>query len=263
VKRWFLLILLCQEVQGTDLTPWLTSTYELHADSGFLVQRYTRIGTINDNNTAGLYFASLRGVAKENFELEAELFFTHTKHRSPGFSYAAETIRYQFLDDVLGDSVSAAVGVTFSQVTTQSLNDVTFIHHGKFEGVFFLTVGKELSTLWTRWCQRAFGVAGMGIASRGWPWVQGSAYYEWAAPEGHIAGVGATAACGFGKHNVHLHHFRGYGEVKYRELNLQGYYSYAFDRGNSLKGLVNVRLWAKNCPQAVSFSLIYQATFSL
>lgn len=252
---------------ATDMLPWLGSSFELHATAGGLLQRSTRIPsgshTIHDDNTGQLYFFGVQG-AYEAFSLELEFFGANTEYRSLGFSHAKQTVRYQFLDDILGDAdYSLTAGLSFAEVTTQTRDDVTFIHHGHFEGLLFLSLGKELSMSWTRWCQRAFGVVGLGIANRGVPWVVGNAYYEWAAPEGHIAGAGGYFDIGLGNKNVCLNDFKGYGNIRYRAFDLEAYYGYAFDRATMLKAVVDVRVYAYNCTQSVSFALMYLVSFGL
>jgi len=231
-----------------------------------LVQRFTQIPsgdtTINDPNTRERYFTGIEATF-EKFAVEAELNLVHVPH-TLNFSHATETIRYPFADDILATSYySGAVGLSLNQVTTSALHDIAFIHHGNWEGVLFVSVGKELATSWTRWCQRIFGVLMFGIADRSRPWIEGNAYYEWASVEGHIAGVGTTFGLGFGNKNVHLEHFHGYGHVRYREVNIQAYYTYAFDKAHLLTGLIDVRVLASNCPRTVAAALSYDIAFGL
>lgn len=247
------------------MSPWLGSSFELQAKTGAILQRSTKIDaahTIQDDDTGQLYCLGIQGTY-EFMALEVVVNAAHTKHRSLGFSHATQTGRIQFSDDIIGDDYSITAGLSLSEVMTQTLHDVTFIHQGHIEGLLFLSVGKELSTSWTRWCQRTYGVMGLGIADHAFPWLYGSAHYEWASPVGHIAGIGGSFDIGCGSKNVHLHHFKGYGNIKYRAIDLEAYYNYAFDRATFLKALIDVRVYSKNCPNAVSFALFYLVGFGL
>lgn len=267
IKRLCLLPLFWASYAGaTDYSPWIGNSLELQGEAGYLYQRFKEVdsgdGDIKEESNGNLLFAGLK-VAYQDISGEIELFLAKTDEMSFGFSHARETFRYQPYDELNCDPVSLVFGVSLAEALSHSLKDFTFIHHGHFEAFFFGSIGKELTTSFTRWCSRVYATAGIGFADIGSPWIDASAFYEKRWVEGHLAGAGASFGMGFGKENLCLHHFDGYGPVRYREANLKAYYIYDIDRCHALKALVDVRVYADNCPRAASFSIAYLATFGL
>lgn len=257
---------MASSVGATDLSPWIGNSLEFQGEVGYLYQRFTKIdsgsGDIDKESNGNLLFGGVK-LAFQDVSGELELFAAKTGEMSLGFSHARQTFRYQPYDEMNCDPLSMVFGLSFQEAVSASLKDFTFIHHGHFETLLFASVGKELSASFTRWCSRVLGTVGVGIADIGSPWIEGSAYYERAWPEGHLAGAGASFGVGFGGENFHLCHFEGYGPLKYREANIEGYYIYNIDRCHSIKALADVRVYAENCPRSASLSIAYLVTFGL
>ncbi len=95
--------------------------------------------------------------------LEATQAFTH--HQRGSIDNLRATLRYLILDDIAGDPVSLTAGLSYIQPFDWSLKDISSFHHGRIEGEWFLSLGKERAC-GEIWINRWWTVAAIGFADR-------------------------------------------------------------------------------------------------
>jgi hypothetical protein len=240
---------------ATDLSPWYTRYLEIQPKASYEYQFYS---TVNDSNKAKHYSSqnhflnmSLSG-AYDRWCLEFESNFADTRHRSFSFSDVRLTLRYQWLDDVLGDPISLISGCTLIQDVKWARNDISCFYHGCFEGEFHLAAGKETSCE-QFWMSRLWGLLGFGMADEGSPWIQGSLNWDHNWWDFHKVNMSILSLWGLGGNNLNLARpFKGYGSIGHYSIDLAVSYQYTFDFGGMFGVEYAYRLYAHNCPARVN-----------
>lgn len=250
-------------VYATDLKPWFPRYLEIQSRFTWSHQYYSSIdgGSKIYKKTAknDFYTGSLE-LAYFNLcgEVEGTFSSTGSHHLAPDSINA--TLRYQILDDVIGDPVSLVAGITVNQVFSLALKDINVFHHSHFEGEVHLAVGKEV-TCHDTWITRYWGVAGIGVGDQGSPWLHFEAAWEKNWFYGQITRVFANSLFGLGKENLSLYHpFKGYGSIRHQSIDLGALHRYTFENDLEITLGAFFRVYSKNCPRNVSgffLSLLY------
>lgn len=268
MRRLASLLLLCtfSTLSGTDLKPWFPRYLEIQSSFTYWHQQYSSVSegdrskrwrSQDDFFTVGLEAAydTLCG------ELEATL--ASTKHRHFGADNIRATLRYQILDDILGDTVSLVAGATLSQVFSQALKDVSVFHHGGVEGELHLSVGRE-STCQETWSSRWWCVGGVGLGDHGSPWLHGECAWEKNWCDTQFVRLYGIALGGLGGDSLNVKKFDGYGPIAHRSLDFGAMYRYTFPCWGTLSFTYARRLYAKNCPEKTnSYIFCYDYPFGL
>ncbi len=152
----------------------------------------------------------------------AEIGLLLTKTSDIGFSYEAAytTIRYQWMDDLVGDPLSLTTGITLSFPRTAFLHNFSYDYHGHFNAELHATFGKEWGCMGGP-LLNAWGLAGVGIAEKGSPWLHGLAVCDFAFNPCLSVGCFLEGVFGLGHDNIiPSTFFPGYASIGHRSLDL-------------------------------------------
>lgn len=264
----FLLVFLLSTASATEFAPWFPPPFEIESHFTALYERVEQV----QSPLGSFSFPINNGSARASFDLtpwplwnvEAELYLTHTHKVNFAYEAALLTLRRSWLDDITGDPVSLVTGVTLSFPGHQFLHQFSFPYHGIANAEFHATVGKE----WAHcqdWLFRFWSLAGFGVACRGSPWLHGVAVAEARLSCYTSAGLFVESLCGFGKHNIIPHTpFKGYGPIAHRNVDLGAFYSYGFSCLGTLSVFGWYNLYAHNFIQNYwGFALSLLVPFSI
>lgn len=236
---------------GTDLKPWYPRCLEFQSSFTYLHEQYCEVdeGTrvIHHPSKDDFYRAGLE-LAYDPFAYELEVTFSSTREHHLAPDTIQGTVRYQLLDDIVGDPVSLVTGVTVTQVFTQSLKDISTFHHGGIEAEFHVAVGRECPC-YNTWVSRYFGVGGFGIADHGSPWLHGILAWEKNWFDKHHVHLYLNALYGLGDQDLNVFDFDGYGSIRHQSIDLGAQYRYIFCTYSSLTAGYAHRVHAKNGPK--------------
>ena len=259
----FLFLVGLNNLSATELAPWYPRNLELQPKVSYAFQTYRDINTHHGNkkrpSDSSFVNLSLSG-ALSIYAAEIEVNFAETAHRTFTFSDVRLTGRYQFLDDVIGDPVSLVAGVTVIQDLRLARQDLSCFYHGGIEGEFTLAVGKEC-VCEQFWTSRLWGVAGIGIADIGSPWLRFDAQWDNNWYDLHELSFFIDTLWGLGGRGLSINHpFRGYGPIHHQSIDLGVKYSRTFCSGAIGTIGYAFRPYALNFPRFVStfyVSLLY------
>jgi hypothetical protein len=226
-----LCLLLFQTAYATDYTPWFTPPFEFQGRAGYVYEHadtvQSPLGSFSsptDNSSAHF---SLAVTPWPYWNVETELFLTHTADISFAYEAALVTVRYAWLDDILGDCVTLATGATLSFPGSRFLHIYSFPYHGTVNTEFHATLGKEWAC-GCEWQTRAWALAGYGIANRGSGWIHGLAAFEYRLHRCTTATLFAETLCGLGDDSIiPFIPFEGYASISHRNVNLGAALDYA------------------------------------
>lgn len=253
---------------GLDLMPWYPNDLQPIGRLNYLYQQYQRVASSHGSfrRIANDQFASLDlSLAYDKWDLEGELTLADTKHRSFGIDNFSLMLRYQLLNDVsLEDPVSLVISTALTTATNAALRDIGSFHHGKFAGQCFVSLGKEFDC-GASWLWRFWGVAGIGIADIGSPWLSGSLHLQWNCFGGHMWGLFLQSLYGLGGNVISAHkQFRGYGPIKHRSIDIGVLYSYLFESEAKVTFSYARRAYARNFPLNANLVMLrFEYPFSL
>jgi hypothetical protein len=243
-----------------DLSPWYPPEFEIQGRATYLYQHFTRVASSHhsfkyvSNDQFGFLDA---GVAYYDWFLEAQLTVADTRHRSFGVDNFSLMGRYKLADDVSAeDPFSIVVSAIITTATTQALRDIGSFHHGKFEGLCTLSIGKEFPC-GAEWLWHLWAVGGIGIADVGSPWYTTALNIERNFLNGSRWGGFIDGLFGTGGDDLKSrHHFRGYGPLQHRSIDLGIFYTRLFDSGSKLTLNYSRRVYARNFPEQTDRILI-------
>lgn len=233
------LLLASASVHATEYAPWFTPPFEFQGRISYLYEHSNRVqspsGSFTKSTRNSSAHLSLAATPWPHWNVEAEVFLTHTS--DIGFAYEATwlTIRYAWLDDIAGDCFSMVTGLTLSFPEKRFLREFSFPYHGHTNAELHATLGKEWAC-GTDWKARFWGLAGFGIAERGSPWLHGLGTFEYHLFPYAVAGVFTEALYGLGSNNILTHTpFKGYASISHQTIDLGGYIDYEIRYWGNLK----------------------------
>lgn len=238
---------------ATNETPWIDQVL-LPITS--LELGYQQFNTISSGNhycrysgrdffgNTGMLFATSPDLC---YELETR--FTSTNKHEITLDQVKQTARYAYLDDARGDLVALTFGLALIEPIAVGLRDPSFIHHSLFDTELHVAIGKE----WIfedEYIWRTYALTAVGMGIEGYPWMRGTFTTEYNYCLAHNFKGKLIGEGGFGKDNLHLHHFHGYGNIAYSLVDVELEYTYNLECFDfSLRYLKS--LYRHNCPANV------------
>ena len=246
--KWLLLAPLV--ASATEYEPWFTPPFEfqgrMECRNEYSNSVQSPLGSFSKPTRDSSVHLGLAVTPWPNWNVEAELFFTHTSDIAFSYEAAWLTVRYAWLDDIAGDCVSWVTGVTLSFPSKRFLHELSFPYHGYANAQFHATCGKEWSC-GSEWHTRLWALAGYGMAEKGSPWLHGIGTYEYHFAPGALLGVFTEALYGFGHNDiVPFVPFTGYAFIGHRSIDLGCYIDYKIRYWGTLKVLGWYRVYAHN-----------------
>lgn len=256
-RHWGIVLLVLPQLLGAvvDYRPWFSRDLELQPWLSYRYQQYNRINgnggsfTRNENDS---FFDAGAGIAALGYAVDLEAEIAKTSHQNYACDHFSLTGKYQLSDDVIGDSLSAVTGLTFTHAFKHSLFDISSFHHGKFEYEWYISAGREKSC-GSFWLSRFWGVAAVGIADRGSPWIRADCTWERNWWDIHRVQVFIRTLWGLGEHGLTEERpFRGYGSIRHQSIDVGAGYVYQFEEYGRVGLDYAYRLYARNFPSRVN-----------
>lgn len=253
--------------QATELAPWYPRNLELQPKLTYLFQGYNSVRKGYHTEPFHSYNKFLTGSLGAallcNLAAEIETTVARTRGKGLHFDNLRMTVRYQLLDDVVGDPLSVVVGLTGTQVFHRARHDVGSLHHGGIEGALHLAFGKECSCE-EFWMNRVWGLVGVGCGDIGSAWLFGHLAAEKNCFDRHQVGVFLDWIAGLGHRTLHPHHFGGYGPVAHRSIDLGLEYKFRLECDGIITLAFAHRIFARNYPNnANSYVVSFLYPFGL
>ncbi|MFA5250841.1 MAG: hypothetical protein WC371_05490 [Parachlamydiales bacterium] len=252
---------------SVELPPWFGNVYEFSFFTKYTFSRFSKVESasspLNYKENDHLAYLNLEFPFSPEVDLDLDLELMADRAHSFTFRSAALQTRYSFLDDIVGDPLSLAVGINFRGVSKSFTHDITTFYPGiaNFEGT--LALGKEFSKD-ESWRFRLWGNGGFGIADKGSPWVRCKLAFEGNHEEAFRWAFFGEGYHSYGCHrHVNLSHFRGYGSIRAKAIDLGFKIGYRLAGAGVLAFEYKRRVFAKRAPESVNnYSGSYLVSFS-
>ncbi len=251
------------QLQATDYKPWTKVDLELYPRIEYIYQHYDKIqsseGSLHRTGNDHILGAGLYGCFS-SYSLELEGAVARTNDLNCGLDFFKLTGKYQYLDDIVGDSLSVTFGASLIAASRDAVEQYGLFHHSKLEGELFLSVGKECS--WeSEWSSRWWLVGGIGEGGRGSPWTFAQIAWEKNVEFAWQWRLFADLLWGLGNRGINFNqHFHGYGPIKHRSVDVGTAACFStFCYGDFFLELKQ-RVWAYNFPssaQIIQLSYVY------
>ena len=234
-------------IYGTEYEPWFAPPFEFQGRIGAFYERahavQTPLGSFDEPTRNASAHFSLAVTPWPYWNVETEVFVTHTADTTWTYEAARLTLRYAWLDE---DPFSLVTGVTLSFPSTHFLHELSFPYHGHANGELHVTGGKE----WphgSEWNSCLWGLVGYGVAEKGSPWLHGIGSYAHRLSSCLNLGIFTEMLYGFGDKNIiPLAPFSGYASIHHQTIDLGGYLELQIRYWGILKAIGWYRLYAHN-----------------
>jgi hypothetical protein len=234
-----------------DLSPWFGRTFEFFPKAQYRWQRYHSVETSTGRQkVSGLdHFVdlSLQISPWPIFDAGIALSVCDTKQHHIDLEDTELLVRYQLLDDIVGDSVSAVIGARVIETFSAARYEPGIFNRGSIGGELLLSVGREWSQ-GSQWLWRIWALGACGCANVGKPWWRSSFTVKANYDECYHAEVFVAANGGCGRQALVVDDFRGYGLVDYSAVDCGGRLHRYFEDGSDIAFMYMRRLYARNTP---------------
>lgn len=249
----------------TQLDPWFGNPYELKWRNSFAYQTYKYVdkdGSLMRHCSDDYFlYTSLSTFLEDDYGIEAEVLLADTRKHYFSFDSAKITGRYFIYDDVAGDPISLVVGASVIQAVAISLHDMSSFHHGKLEGELHLSFGREVAC-GLNWDFRWWVLGAIGSADVGRPWWRAKLTCEQRLSECQELAIFVNILEGLGSKSLDSCHFRGYGNIRHKSVDVGFIYTYSIDFVGQIHLKYLNRIYARNFPAhanvvALSFDFFF------
>ncbi len=246
---------------ATDLKPWFGTEYEAEIRATLLYQNYDSLAIPHHNsfkhkrNDAFMTLSATYPFRRYCGEFEATAADTrHQKYRWDNFRI---TGRYQWMDETDGFPLSLVTGITLTEPFSRALHDISSFHHGHIEAEAHLSFGKKYGYSCSNfYIFRWWNVTGIGKAEEDHPWYREDVACEYNYGDVHQFRGFVHTLWGTGKKNLHPHHFKGYGDIKHKSVDVGFRYSYTLGCWGIWSIQYARRVYASNFPENANLALI-------
>lgn len=268
IRKLFILLSVSSSLLGFDQKPWMGDFLQFHFIPSFTYRSYPSVDraynpshySSHDRYTT----ADLEVCFLPSWDAQVGLEFADTREQALGLQSGGVQVRYQFLNDIGGDSVSFTSGLNIRGVSKRSLKDVSCVYANRWNFEIVNSVGKEFAYR-CRWFFRTFAFLGVGQATKGRPWVRGLVFLEGNLAKKHKLSLFTEGYFGFGKNRfVNIDDFNGYGNIFHQSIDVGAAYTYDMSKiwGNFTFSY-NYRVFAKAFPKnAQTYLFAYNFPFS-
>lgn len=249
-----------------DLAPWYPRLFEFQPSIEVFSQHSRSIASDHGTFLKPLHANFVNcSVAFPYYNWCGELELLSAVSKPRHFDNTSVTARYQLSNDVSGESfLSSVAALSVTSATRNALHDLSSFHHGRFEAIVHLSLGKEMDDN-QFWSSRFWGTLGVGAADVGSPWIHFKLCAEKNYSDRSILSIFLESLYGFGGNALSKHKkFHGYGPIRHRSIDFCAFYSYILDGGQKLSLGCRYRVYARNFPDhAASISLTFLSPFAL
>lgn len=255
-------------MEAIEVQPWFGDVLEFHFLGGYTYSRFRTVQNASNQLTspfnAHVAYLGLDFSPTPEWSIDTDIQVAATSAMSFNFRTAALQGRYLWLDDIVGDPISLATGVSIRATGSPALRDVSCPSHGNVDFECNVSLGKELDAS-ENWRFRLWGYGAVGHANRGSPWVHAIAAFEMNYDDTHKWAFYADGMNGYGRYaTVNTEHFYGYAKIRQKSIDVAARYGYRMGVWGTLRLEYQRRVLAKSCPANVnSFIVSYLLPFSL
>jgi len=269
-KRWHTAAFLACSLNLFSLeeAPWLGDVYQFQLYTDFAYSQYSKIShavkqpSYAYNNYVNDF--SFVFTPTEKIDLEASVNMARTPHQTYGFRSAAFQARCLFLDDVAADPITLTAALNTRAVGGRAVRDVSSPYASYWNGEAGVSVGKEF-TKDENWKTRGYLWGSVGLANHGSFWNRYHASFEARILKNQRIEAFSTGYFGYGsKKEVDIEHFKGWGFIRHRSVDIGGKYSCLTDLWGTLSVSYACRVWAYSYPEREwTVQVSYTLPFSL
>ncbi len=252
---------------GLKNDPWIPPPFEFHSDVRYSYSYFPSVANaINPTNYSSfvndLAF-EINGSATPELFFELELEFDNSSKVSFDLLSVAPVVKYQIMNDLIGDPIAIIVGTYFRYVPENRLVDVATEYSGSYNFDFLVSIGKELEYSETILAS-TFAMFDVGIATVGMPWILADIVGKVLLYKHHELNMGVDGFFGFGlQDEVNIDNFNGYGNINHNSMDIKMGYGYKFSVWGELSFLYKRRVVAISAPSDTNFfGLQYDLSFS-
>ncbi len=237
-------------------SPWFGEPFEIETSAAVILEIYDSFATKHcpqHQKTCDAFFElDVTTAIFDGWFLEVQGIAAQTGHKDFNLDAIFMTGGAKWLNDIVGDPVSLATGITVSQVFKTGLDNIAAFYHGGIEGEFDLVVGKEYSSM-EFWDLRLWSVFGVGGADIGYPWLRWNAAlnYNWWDINEVVFTI--NTLWGLGHKSLYPGHFRGYGSIRHQSVDIGVGFVHRFESDVSVSASYSYRVFALNCPKNANF----------
>lgn len=257
MKNFCYFLLISCSLGAIEYNPWPAQMleFELIPDFAVTTAKDLRKEDLNVN---------LAVMPTQRWQAQFECDFFDSSKRSPTYSHSSATLRYLWLDDVIGDPVSLITGCTIRSVSDAALLDPLTFYHSQVEFEGHIAIGTETAPCET-WESRRWCALLLGVPTQGRLWGGFLAQSEWNFWDTHVLSCSLEAEANFGGKPLKASlPFHGYKDIAYQFVDLGAGYRYTFSDFGDLGFCYYCRVYAKNSPKNVQqFIFFIRYPFSL
>lgn len=269
IKYLLLGLCLCSvEAFSLDQKPWMGEWLEFYLKPSFTYRYYPSVNRgVNPSDYSShdrFTDLELQGAFLASWDAQLGVEFADTSRQALGTQSAVIELRHQWLNDITGDALAFSSGIMTRWVSERSLKDVSCPYSAPWNFELGNSVGKEFSTQ-GHWHFRFWGYLGVGLGTRGRPWITPLLSVEGHFRDKHTLELQALGYFGFGKTRlVNVNNFHGYGTIFHQSIDLGLKYTYKISNmWGSLYGMYAYRVLAKAFPaHASTLEVGYSFPFS-
>jgi len=262
MKKWLFVTVLTRSLMAFEDEPWVIEPLKPDVKLGYTYNFFSKVHGYAANFYDNQVFFQLDVAFPNHFQLGLEFNQDATTFHSFYFRDAAVEIKKQFLDDLAeGDGASAATGIRAVAQTPEGRLDPTTFYPGGYHFIGFVSLGKEWSFDVDQYF-RIWAVADLGVATHASLWADFKGFMLYRKGP-HEVKMFALSALGYGaSEKVDISHFKGWGETRYRTLDLGFTYGYEVASQFFIKAGFTKRALSKVMPRNYNaYSLIFEKIF--
>ncbi|GEM_PF-2460418 len=247
-----LLLTLPMALTAIELEPWIPEPYLPQFKAAYSPEHFNnvRVGSTKTpyRSTAHSMDFSLFGAVTEQFMVELSFNCIGTSQNHFGMNDAQLTGRYQFWNDITGENfASVTLGTTVSYANWPFVRDLAVFHHGQWEFLTHLSIGRE-EPCGGAWSSRSWGVVGIGSANEGSVWVFSKLQHERAFSACLRGGAYLGTTVGFGSNPLSIPTFAGYGSLRHRSVDFGVQAEYTVGVYGFIRAEYSFLPWSQNFP---------------
>jgi hypothetical protein len=262
------LLFVPQLLSALPQKPWLGNLYEFFFDGCYIFSYYDHVANgrpgAHHHSRDNTLFLGLGFTPSPAWDAYVEIEQASTTRQNYNWRSVALQGRYLFLDDIAGDPVSLAAGLSMRGVHHLSLRDISCPYAAEFNLEGNLAAGREWSC-GPFWQIRTYGYGALGVAQRGAPWTRLFFSFEGNYQNHQRYQLFVNSIFGFGDKNyVPVDHFHGYANIHHQSVDIGFAYRYHTDIWGTITLEYAYRLYAHAYPARQSaFTFWYHLPFSL
>lgn len=267
IKLFYFVMTWSTSLFALEEQPWFGNVYEFNFLSKYTYAYFSSVDkgvpALKDTIHNNLFYFDLEFPFASQWSIDVDAHFADISHSPFHFSSSAVQVRYLWLDDIVGDAISFATGVSLRLTSPKGLEELISYYHGDVDVEGNVSIGREFEPKETlRFRLWAFGA--IGLANKGSPWLRGKASLDWNNNDCNKGSIFLESISGYGRHHhVDIHDFHGYASIRHKGVALGAKYGHRFGRWGTLGFEYKRLLFAECSPKNVNyFSLSYLLPFS-